>query len=300
MILRTAVLSLTIAFAAACQTLPTASHDLASRVDAIVAGSTADTVAVAMIDLETGREYRRNADVSLHAASTMKVPVMVALFERIDAEDLRPDQPVRVRNEFRSILDGSTYAIDPSEDSDLELYEHLGKDVSVTELMRRMIVRSSNLATNLLIELVGAERVMDLMRQLGAHDIRVLRGVEDIPAYRAGLNNTTTAWDMALVMKAIAEERVVSRDASRAMLEILEGQEHRGAIPAGVPSGVRVANKTGSITRIRHDAAIVMPPGRRPYVLVVLTSGIESGDRADELIAAISREVWESRRGDRG
>lgn len=267
-------------------------ESLERRIDRIAAASGAETVAVAMIDLETGREFRRQADVSLHAASTMKVPVMVALFERIDRGELRLDQPVPVTNEFRSILDGTTYSIDSSDDSDKELYDHVGRTVPLEELMRRMIVRSSNLATNELIALVGGERVMGLMRDLGAYDIRVLRGVEDIPAFEAGMNNTTTAWDMALVMKAIAEERVVSPEASRQMLQILEGQEFRGAIPAGVPEGVRVANKTGSITRIRHDAAIVMPPDRKPYVLVVLTRGLDKGAAADEVIAAVSREIW--------
>ena len=267
---------------------------LDTRVDRIIASSGAETVAVAMIDLETGRTFRRNADVSLHAASTMKVPVMVALFERIDRGELTLDQPVPVRNEFRSILDGSTYTIESSDDSDKELYQHVGQSLPLENLMRRMIVRSSNLATNLLIEFVGAQRVMGLMRDLGAHDIRVLRGVEDIPAFEAGMNNTTTAWDMALVMKAIAEERVVSPAASRQMLAILEDQEFTGAIPAGVPDGVRVANKTGSITRIRHDAAIVLPEDRRPYVLVVLTRGLAKGSDADDVIAAISEAVWET------
>lgn len=265
--------------------------ELERHVDAVIEASDAETVAVALIDLESGLTLKKNADVSLHAASTMKVPVMVALFERIDRGELSLDQEIVIRNEFRSIADGSTFAVE--DDSDMELHGMVGQRVTLENLMHRMIVRSSNLATNILIELAQPSRIMQLMRELGANDIRVLRGVEDIPAFEAGMNNTTTAWDLALVMRAIAEEKVVSPAASRKMLEILEDQEFRSGIPAGVPQTFRVANKTGSITRIRHDAAIVMPPGRSPYVLVVLTRGIADGRKADGLITSISRVVAE-------
>lgn len=251
------------------------------------------TVGVALWDLETGRRVSAGGEVVMHAASTMKVPVMLAILEAVDAGRLELNRPVPVRNEFSSIVDGSPFVLHAEEDGDPELYGRVGETATVEDLLRRMIVRSSNLATNLLIELVGPSSVMDLMKRLGADDIRVLRGVEDEKAYEAGLNNVTTAWDMMLVMKAIAEQVAVSPEASRLMVDILRAQEFREKIPAGVPPGVVVANKTGNITRISHDAAIVYPPGRRPYVLVVLTRGYEDAAEANELIARISRAVWE-------
>lgn len=256
---------------------------------------TGGTIAVAFHDLQTGREFYLNERVSMHAASTMKVPVMLALFEAITRGELRLDQPVPVKNEFRSIFDGSSYALEAREDSDQELYGHVGEAKPLEELMRRMIVRSSNLATNLLIEYVGAPRVMELMRRIGAHDIRVLRGVEDDKAYRAGMNNTTTAYDMMLVLRSVASEKAVSPEASRLMSEILAAQEFNEGIPAGVPTGTRVAHKTGWIPRISHDAAIVYPPGRKPYILVVMTRGIEKSETADRAIAEISRVFWNVR-----
>ena len=207
---------------------------------------------------------------------------------------LRPlDQPVPVRNEFQSMLDGSPFRLDPSEDGDPELYAAIGETRPLDELTRRMIVRSSNLATNLLVEFATPKRIMDLMARLGAHDIRVLRGVEDEKAWAAGLNNTTTARDLAIVMRAIAERTAVSAEASDRMLAILRAQEFREKIPAGIPEGAAVvANKTGNITRISHDAAIVSIPGRKPYILVVLTSGFDRGIEAETAIAAISRAIW--------
>ncbi|HEY5609862.1 MAG TPA: serine hydrolase, partial [Thermoanaerobaculia bacterium] len=202
---------------------------------------------------------------------------------------------VLVKNEFRSIFDGSAYSLEAREDGDPELYDAAGSQKPLQELMRRMIVRSSNLATNILIELVGAPKVMERMRALGANDIRVLRGVEDDKAYRAGMNNVTTAYDLMLVMKAIGERKAISREASETMIDILKAQEFNEKIPAGVPAGTVVAHKTGEITKISHDAAIVYPATGAPYVLVVLTRGIEKGDDAKRVIAAISRVVWEWR-----
>ncbi|HVR44860.1 MAG TPA: serine hydrolase [Thermoanaerobaculia bacterium] len=278
-----------------CALTRSAPTPLRAAIDPLVDAAALEgkTIGVALTDLHSGLTFGRNEHEVMHAASTMKVPVMLALFEAIDRGELELDRPVAIRNEFRSIVDGSPYVLFANEDGDPDLYESLGGTRPLGELMRRMIVRSSNLATNLLIELVGPPRVMELMRRLGAGRIRVLRGVEDELAYEAGLSNVTSAWDMMLVMKAIAEQKAVSPAASRAMVEILAAQEFREKIPAGVPEGVVVANKTGGITRIDHDAAIVYPPGRAPYVLVVLTRGYDDRREADETIASISRIVWE-------
>jgi beta-lactamase class A len=169
----------------------------------------------------------------------------------------------------------------------------------VRELVRLMVTESSNLATNILIERVGAARVRELCRRLGARDMRVLRGVEDGKAYERGLNNTTTARDLLVLLRAVAERRAVSRRASREVEDVLAAQKFRQGIPAGLPAGLRVAHKTGSITKIEHDAGIVYPPGRRPYVLVVLVRGIAEQARAQRLIADISRAVYEEVTGAR-
>lgn len=162
----------------------------------------------------------------------------------------------------------------------------------VDSLLRLMITRSSNFATNTLITLVGGEAVTKSMRELGAQRIQVRRGVEDGKAFEKGLNNTTTARDLAIILRAIQEGRAGSPSATREMLAILLAQEFNEKIPAGLPPGVRVAHKTGDITAVSHDAAIVYPPGRRPYVLVVLTRGIADGAKSARLIADLSALVY--------
>lgn len=258
------------------------------------------TIAVAYRNLGTGAGYARNETETFHAASTMKVPVLMALFQAVDAGEMKLDQPIPVRNQFPSLVDSSPFSLDPKEDGDPGLYEAVGSERPLEELMRRMIVRSSNLATNLLIEKIGASRANDVMRSLGAYRIRVLRGVEDDKAYRAGLNNTVTAEDLALALSALVQGTAFTPASNAKMIEILEGQEFNEKIPALLPPGTRVAHKTGDITGVHHDAAIVYPPGESPYVLVVLTAGFQDEKEADQTIAEISRIVWDRRNAPAG
>ena len=269
---------------AAIALLVIASGCATSGVDRILHDNRGKTIAVAYYDLRTGETLLRNEHTVFHAASTMKVPVMFAIFEAVSRGELRLDQPVRVKNAFTSIADGSTFSVDPKDDSDAEMYTFVGKDVPLEELVRHMIVRSSNLATNNVIELIGAPKVMSLMRGLGANEIRVLRGVEDQKAFDAGMNNTTTAYDLMLIFRAVAKYPK--------MVDILAGQEFNSGIPAGLPPGTRVAHKTGDITRVAHDAGIVFRPDGSAYVLVVLTKGFEKLDDANRVIAEISSALW--------
>jgi beta-lactamase class A len=285
-----------------CASVPHPAGSLPGEVERIVLRQGEKRlIAVAYKHLGTGAVFSVHDRERFHAASTMKVPVMMALFDAVDRGELRLDEPISIRNEFHSIMDGSTFTLDPAEDGDPDLYQAAGQTRPLEEMIRRMIVRSSNLATNLLIEKVGASTVMDLMRRIEAYDIRVLRGVEDEKAFAAGMNNAVTAHDLLIALDAIAGgtgdmgDMAVSKAGSERMIEILKAQEFNEKIPAGLPPGTPVAHKTGDITGVHHDAAIVFPPGEKPYVLVVLTAGFQDEKEADGVIAAISRAVWERR-----
>jgi beta-lactamase class A len=269
--------------------------DLARDVDRIIASQHGKTIAVAYADLRNGATFLRNEREVFHAASTMKVPVMLGIFEAVSRGALRLDQPVLVRNQFTSIFDGSPFVVDPKEDSDAEVYTMVGKEVPLEVLVRHMIVRSSNLATNNVIELIGAKQVMALMQRIGANDIKVLRGVEDQKAFDHGMNNTTTAYDLMLIFRALGERSVISDEASQKMIDILSAQEFNHGIPAGLPAGTRVAHKTGDITHIAHDAALVLPAGEPGYVLVILTRGFDKTKDAEKVMARISGAVWAAR-----
>jgi beta-lactamase class A len=249
-------------------------------------------VAVSYRDLGSGETLDIRSDVDFHAASTMKIPVMLEVLRSAEAGRISLDQGVLLVNRFHSIVDGSPYTMNSSDDSDSSVYLRIGDRVPVRELMEHMIVRSSNLATNALIALVGAEQANETAHALGATRTRVLRGVEDGKAFEAGRNNTTTSADLAILLQRIERGEALNPASARLMKEVLLRQEFNDEIPAGVPKGTPVAHKTGSITATLHDAAIVYPAGRAPYVLVVLTRAIPDQKVAQSLIADVSRLVW--------
>lgn len=257
------------------------------------------TVGVVFREVGGGAAFFLNADSVFHAASTMKVPVMIEYFRGIDAGRLKRNQDLLLGTEFKSIVDGSPYSLDAGVDSDSSVFERVGQRVPLRWLVERMIVRSSNLATNTLIELLDATRVDATAQSLGTTHLKVLRGVEDGKAFQQGLNNQASARDLATLLEAIEMGRAASKASCREMIDILTKQEFNEEIPAGLPPGTRVAHKTGWITGVTHDAALVYPPGRKPYVLVVLTKGIRERPVAQRLIADISRIVWDATAGPR-
>jgi len=263
---------------------------LTARVQKLVAASGAE-VAVVMKTVDGRDEIRLDADKVFHAASTMKIPIMIELFRQAEAGTLSLDEPLPVRNEFHSIVDGSVYQLSVDDDSDADVYKAVGKTMTLRQLCEVMITVSSNFAANLLIERVGAANVRTTVDRLGASGMVVLRGVEDQKAFDKGLNNTTTAAALAVLMEKLAKGEAVSRKADAEMVAILKRQKFHDAIPSGVPDGVEVAHKTGNITKIHHDAAIVYGP--RPYVLVVLVRGIQEQAVSGPLMASISREIWD-------
>ena len=218
-------------------------------------------VGVAYHDLAAGEELLIHADATFHAASTMKVPVMMEVFREAEEKTLSLDDRIVVKKEFISIVDGKPFLLLIEDDSETGLYRRLGERLTIRELVQLMITKSSNLATNLLVERVGAARTTDFMKQLGAGSIRVLRGVEDNRAFGGGMNNTLTARDLMRILERLAERKVVSAKASEEMIAILRAQKFTEGIPAGLPAGVSVAHKTGSFGQVYHDAAIVEPRG---------------------------------------
>ena len=267
--------------------VPDAPH--AARVRQLIASSGAE-IAVAFRTLDGRDELLIDADKPFHAASTMKVPVMIELFRQVREGRLRLDDAMRIRNEFRSIVDGSAYALSEGDDSDSEVYAKVGEAMTLRRLCELMITVSSNFAANLLIDKLGVENIKATVTRLGADGMQVLRGVEDAKAFAKGLNNSTTARALMTLMEKLARGEAVDAASDRAMIRILERQTFRDAIPAGVPAAIAVANKTGTITGIHHDAAIVL--GQRPYVLVVLVRGIEDKKKSAAIIRDISKALY--------
>lgn len=263
---------------------------LARRVEAEkLIGESGAEVSVAYRTLDGREEWMYEADRVFHAASTMKVPVMVELFRQEAEKLLRLSDEIDVRNDFKSVVDGSPYSLSLGDDSDATVYQNVGKTMTLEALNVQMITVSSNFATNLLIDRLGVENVRKTVEAMGAPGMQVRRGVEDQKAFDQGIINETTARGLFLILNAIARGQAVSKDSSERMVEVLAAQKFNEGIPRGLPPGTRIAHKTGTITRVHHDAAIVY--GDSPCVLVILTRGIEKEADSDALIARITKAL---------
>jgi beta-lactamase class A len=257
------------------------------QIEKRIADSHAD-VAVYFRTIDAKTEWFLRPDDTFHAASTMKIPVMIELFHQAKEGKLRLDDPVAVHNEFRSIVDQSEYKLDPADDSEADLYKAEGQTRTLRQLCELMITVSSNLASNLLIQTLGVDNIRATVHMLGADAMSVLRGVEDGKAFERGQNNTTTARGLGMLLTAMAEGKAVDANSSREMVEILERQHFNEGIPAGLPPNIPVAYKTGEITKNHHDAAIVYAP--RPIVLVILVAGLGNRNDSSALLADITRD----------
>lgn len=242
------------------------------------------------LNAAAGGEILIGPDVVYHAASTMKVPVMLELFRQVDAKTLALDDTVLVSNVFHSIVDGSEFTLGTSEEVDGAAHLALGKRMSYRDLCEAMITISSNLATNVLMEHLGVEKIRATVTRLKAPGMKVLRGVEDQKAFDKGMNNETTARALLTLMTAIGNGTAASPASTAEMQAMLKRQKFNDGIPAGVPKDIAVGHKTGTITKIHHDAAIVY--ARQPYVLVVMTRGMADEKKSDLLIEEISKTIY--------
>ena len=260
-----------------------------------------DDLGISFYDAESTIQWSYNADHYFHAASTMKLAVLLGVFRQVARGELALDAQVHVRNRFTSIVNQEPFMLDLGRDADPDVYGHLGKTLSVRELAYWMITKSSNLATNLLVEVVGIPTIQLALDELEIDGVRVLRGVEDQRAFEAGLNNEVTANGLLKLLRLIADHKAYSKEACDEMLEILLDQQYRSGIPAGLPKAARVAHKTGNISTVHHDAGIVFLDGRQPYVLVILTQfpaeqgrGAAVADVSRDIFTTLAESVYES------
>jgi beta-lactamase class A len=249
--------------------------------------------AVAFRDLTTGKELLIRENEVFHAASTMKTPVMVEVYKQVAQKRFSLSDSILVKNEFKSIADGSPYSLKASDDSDTLIYSQVGTKRTLFSLMYDMIIMSSNLATNIIIDLVDAKKVTQTMRDLGAKNLHVLRGVEDTKAFQKGMNNTITAYDLMVLFEKIATGKAVSPEASDAMIKVLLDQHFSSVIPAQLPKDVKVAHKSGSFATVRHDSGIVFLPDGRKYLLVLLSKEMKDDAAATETLATVSGMIYQ-------
>ncbi len=254
------------------------------------------TVSVYCGPLAGPPSFSRLPDELHYAASTMKAAVLAAAYRLAEAGALDLDAAVPVHDEFSSAApDRSRFSMKQSYDNDDEVWAMLGQTAPLRWLLRRMIIRSSNLATNLVLERVGTAAVAEAWAAAGATVSVVVRGIEDYAAEQAGLSNQVSAADLARLLSAIATDRIAGPASCRQMMETLLAQECNDDLAAGLPPGTRIAHKNGWVEHIRHGVGVVLPDDAEPYVIAVCTTTDLPDDQACQLLANVSAAAWAAR-----
>src|SRR6059058_3694695 len=269
------------------------SNGLREELEALALKNKARAIGVALHDLESGWRFSLGGDRWFHAASTIKVAVLLAVFRAADQGRLRLDDSLHVRNRFFSVADGSVFRATRDRDAAPELYAAIGRTAKISSLGYAMICGSSNLATNLLLEFVGVEYARKVLRGAQVDGVELRRGVEDHSAHEQGINNEATADGLLRLLSAIRGD-FLTPESKREVIRILLEQRFNSMIPAGLPLHATVAHKTGEISTACHDIGIVYLPEREPYIAAILTEFDPDTDGRRETVAAISEAIYRS------
>ena len=269
---------------------------LRAACEQIMRDSKAVAYAVALRDYETDFRFAINADRRFHAASTIKVAILLAIAKGIDEGRIRPEDTLHIRNRFRSAVDGTPFRIDAESDGYPQLHRLIGRTAKISALTEWMIVSSSNLATNLLLDYLTVEEAQRVLRDAGVNGVDLRRGVDDTKAHNQNFINETTATGL-LELFATLRGDFLSKAGRDLAINILLQQRFNSMIPAPLPSHASVAHKTGEISTACHDAGIVYLPEREPYILAVLTEVAPESNGRREAIAKISEVVFRTLTG---
>jgi beta-lactamase class A len=266
------------------------SISLREAVEKTARESEARAVAVALLDFESGFRFSLAGDRWFHAASTIKVAVLLAVLRAADEGRIRLEDPLHVRNRFIGAADGFPFRLDADSDAMPELYRAIGRTVKISDLAEGMIAESSNLATNLLLDLVGVEYARSALRDAQVTGVELRRAVEDHAAHEGGMDNQVTAEGLLTLLCAL-RGGFLSNESRDHAIRILLAQRFNSMIPAGLPAHATVAHKTGEISTACHDMGIVYLPERQPYIAVILTEFDPESDGRRETVAAISEMI---------
>lgn len=231
-------------------------------------------------DMKTGVSVGLNEDKYFPSASIVKIPIMVCVFQAVEDGNLKFDQQLILKRTYKAKGAGKLK------------YFHAGRKFSVSELVELMITESDNTATNMLADALGFNYINWLLEKKYKLDItRMHRNVMDLKLRRRGIENYTTAKEIGLILEKIYRGKIVSKDASKEMLNILLKQTVNDRIPRYLPQEFSVAHKTGLLRGICHDAGIVFAD-KTDFVVCVLTSDFKSTKLAKKFIAEVAYRTY--------
>jgi len=238
------------------------------------------TAGIAFYDFEREEKIEINEGEIFESASLVKLPVMIEIYRKIEAGELKEEEEIVLKEEDKT--GGSGILKDkPS-----------GSLWTVKELVELMITESDNTATDILIDLAGMEEVENTCRKIGLLNTTLERKIYAFEEIDHGKDNLTSPQDMCLLFTKLYEGPEISEMAGKEMLSILKGQKNKKIIPRFLPEDTVCAHKTGGLLGIVHDCGIVYPPDRNPYVLVLMGKNVSDNDLAEEVFAGISEKIY--------
>lgn len=250
---------------------------LERRLDAIAADLDG-VMGYAIVDLTTGDRFTRLADEPFPTASSVKIAILYELFRQAEEGRVRLDEARPVPAGARVAGSGILQELD-------------APSMPLADYATLMVVLSDNTATNLLIDALGMDRVNARMRTLGIDSVWLQRRMIDADAARRGRENVAWPSDLAALLDAIRLGTGLSPASRDRMLAILQKPKST-PLTRGVPPGVRIASKPGSLEGVQADAGIVLLEPR-PYVIVVMCSWLKTDRDGERAIEDVSRAAWE-------
>lgn len=255
------------------QEIPT----LKNAVQELTAANPNLTPSVFFVDLDTGGYVNLNADNSLPAASTIKVPVLIAFFQDVDAGKIRLDEMLTMQQEM--IVGGS---------GDLQ-YKPAGTQYAALEVATKMIIISDNTATNMLIaRLGGIEAVNQRFQSWGLTSTVIRNPLPDLQG-----TNTTSPKELGNLLAMVSQGKLVSMRSRDQILDIMRRTQRDNLLPAGLDQNARVYHKTGDIGTMLADTGIIDTPTGKRYVAAVMVQRPNNDPSAEKFISSLSRTAYQ-------
>ncbi len=237
-------------------------------------------VGIVVEDVATGTTSGVNAGTEMPAASTIKIPVMVEVFQQLGAGSFDLNTKLRLRRSDKDWGSGDLAGA------------RVGSSYTVARLLALMIDVSDNTATNMLIRRVGRQRINATMIRLGLTHTRLSDFIRTQGSMIRWALRSSPA-DMAHLLGAMAKDQLIDQWSSRQMIAILRGQHYNGLLPAPLPAGTSVAHKTGTLHDTLNDVGIVYE-GEAPYVIAVMTTDLRTLDSGRRFIRHVSRLAYDA------
>lgn len=236
-------------------------------------------VAVVVRNLKTNEEIKINENMVFPSASTIKLTIMSELFNKINEGSLKLNDTIELTEDMKTGGDGILKEL------------NYGHKFTLQEILTLMIIVSDNMATNILINLLGMNNINETIQNLGLENTKLQRHMMDSQAAKEGRENFITANDLARILELIYKGKDVNEKYSDIMLAILKRQQVRGRLDLYLPEEVVIAHKTGDLDNLEHDGGIIYLPNME-YIICVLTNETKSNKDGREIIGKISKMVY--------